>query len=218
MIFSTGFESNLPDPPSKSALMKVDLAHWNSDDWAHRLEGVDYVFHLAACKHHVAGDHPLRLWQTNVDATYALLQGCRQAEVKRVVFASSLYVYGRRELPPMAEEERIEPTTLYGISKLTGERLMDYFSECSNFTTLSLRLFFVYGPGQNISKGYPSVIVKTARRLLSGQTPLMTGDGSQQFDYVFIDDVVEAFLKEWKAKSTGRGSTSAPAGRPPLAT
>ena len=86
----------------------------------HLLEGVDYVFHLAAEKHNQSINSPCRVLDANVMGTYELLSAAAGAGVKKIVFTSSLYVYGRMSAPPMSEDEVTAPQTVYGISSLAG--------------------------------------------------------------------------------------------------
>src|SRR5262245_35337931 len=77
------------------------------------LRGVDYVFHLAAEKHNQSREEPRAVLRTNVEGTHALLCAAAAAGVRKLVFASSLYVYGRLSGPPMRETEPERPRTVY---------------------------------------------------------------------------------------------------------
>jgi UDP-glucose 4-epimerase len=159
------------------------------------LRGVDGLFHLAAEKHNQSIDSPVAVMRANIEGTYALYAAASVAGVQRVVFSSSLYAYGRMSGPPMREDEVPLPATIYGISKLAGERLLAHFTRSGAMSGRALRYFFVYGPRQWAGMGYKSVIMKNAERLLAGQPPLVFGDGAQALDYVFVDDVVDATIQ-----------------------
>src|SRR5208282_3392702 len=116
------------------------------------------------------------------------------AGVQKVVFTSSLYAYGRMGAPPLTEEEAPTPHTVYGISKLSGEHLCRHFSLLAKIPVVCLRLFFTYGPRQYSGLGYKSVIVKNFDRILNGQNPIVYGNGNQELDYIYVDDVVSALL------------------------
>jgi UDP-glucose 4-epimerase len=183
---------------------------------AHRLapllEGVDYLFHLAAEKHNQSIHSPERVLDANVIGTYELLTAAADAGVKKIVFTSSLYAYGRMTGPPMAEDEVPLPHTVYGISKLTGEHLCRHFSMQRGIPAACLRLFFVYGPRQYAGLGYKSVIVKNFDRMVKGEKPLIFGDGNQRLDYIYVADVVSALLlamsgaDEFNVFNVGSGS------------
>lgn len=158
------------------------------------LDGVDLLFHLAAEKHNQSKDDPRRVFRANVEGMHELLDVACDAGVRKVVFTSSLYAYGRTSGPDFAETEIPQPTTIYGISKLCGEHLCAHFARERGLAWNAIRYLFVYGPKQFAGMGYKSVIVKNFERLLDGLPVVVRGDGEQSLDYVFVDDAVEATL------------------------
>ena len=161
------------------------------------LAGADGLFHLAAEKHNQSLDAPVAVLRANVEGTLSLYAAARERGVRRVVFSSSLYAYGRMSGPPMREDEVPRPATIYGISKLAGEQLLVHAAKDGGLGGRALRYFFVYGPRQWAGMGYKSVILKNAERLKAGQPPLVFGNGEQALDYLFVDDVVDATLRAW---------------------
>ena len=158
------------------------------------LDGVDYVFHLAAVKHAHALQDPDAALDANIDGTYCLARAAGEAGIERMVFASSLYVYGRMQGPAFSETETPSPSTIYGISKLAGEHLLRHCASRYGLAYNALRYFFTYGPGYSAGTGYSSVITRTCERLLIGQPPVINGDGAQVFDYLYVGDVVDATI------------------------
>ncbi|NUO48988.1 MAG: NAD-dependent epimerase/dehydratase family protein [Polyangiaceae bacterium] len=158
------------------------------------LDGADLLFHLAAEKHNQSKDSPARVIASNVSGTLSLYEAAVRAGIKKIVFTSSLYAYGRMSGGPFLETERCEPRTVYGISKLTGEHLLAYTSQSLGIPYAVLRYLFIYGPKQFAGMGYKSVIVKSFERLLAGEAPIVLGDGAQSLDYVYVDDAVEATI------------------------
>jgi UDP-glucose 4-epimerase len=183
---------NLSDPDIR--IEKLELGGGNSGRLHELLHGVDYVFHLAAEKHNQSINSPCRVLEANVIGTYELLKAAVDVGVKKVVFTSSLYAYGRMGAPPMSEDETPTPYTIYGISKLSAEHLCRHFFQQAGIPVICLRLFFTYGPRQYAGLGYKSVIVKNFDRILRGQKPVVNGDGNQELDYIYVDDVVSALL------------------------
>jgi len=173
---------------------KLKLRSGANDRLRELFKDVDYVFHLAAEKHNQSINSPERVLDANVMGTYELLKAAAQTGVKKVVFTSSLYAYGRMSGPPMSEDETPVPHTVYGISKLSGEHLCRHFSVQLGLPAVSLRLFFVYGPRQYAGLGYKSVIVKNFDRMLKGEQPMIYGDGNQELDYIYVEDAVSAML------------------------
>jgi len=158
------------------------------------LRGTDYLLHLAAEKYRSEQTSPRPLLDSNVAGTLDLLTAAGRARVRKVVFSSSLYAYGRRHAPALQEDEIPRPDTVYGISKLAGEHLLRHMKKTTGIPYVVLRYFFVYGPGQYAGLGYRSVIVKNFEQLRRGQEATIYGDGRQVLDYVYVDDVVEATL------------------------
>lgn len=191
---------------------QLEIRTGSSERLAQLLGQVDYVFHLAAEKHNQSINSPERVLDANVIGTYELLRAAADARVKKIVFTSSLYAYGRMTGPPMTEDEVPVPHTVYGISKLTGEHLCRHFSMQRGVPIVCLRLFFVYGPRQYAGLGYKSVIVKNFDSMIKGEKPVIYGDGNQRLDYIYVDDVVSALLlamggaDEFNVFNVGNGS------------
>lgn len=192
--FEYGRRENLDLSDPDLRIEKLQLGGGATGRLGELLQGVDYVFHLAAEKHNQSVNSPDRTLTANVMGTYELLDAAAKAGTRKVVFTSSLYAYGRMSGPPMSENEMPAPCTIYGISKLTGELLCRHFCIHHGLPTVCLRLFFVYGPRQYAGLGYKSVIMKNFDRLLKGQNPVIHGDGNQELDYIYIDDVVSSLL------------------------
>tara|TARA_Y100000591_G_C21809047_1_gene686778 strand:- start:611 stop:1567 length:957 start_codon:yes stop_codon:yes gene_type:complete len=173
----------------KIIVHKVSLNNVSIEKLVELLKGTHFLFHLAAEKYNQSINDPLNLLKTNVIGTTALLEASLIVGIKKVVFSSSLYAYGRRNLPAMVEIEKSNPTTIYGISKLAGEHILSHYSG-HGLEYNVLRYFFVYGPRQYAGLGYKSVIIKNFQRMLSGKPPIVLGDGLQALDYSFVTDIV----------------------------
>jgi len=154
----------------------------------------DIVFHLAAEKLHQSHENQVGLLNSNVHGTWCVLEAAGRARAARVILASSLYAHGRMAGLPLREDDLPEPRTVYGVTKLAGEYLLQTARHQRRLRGLALRFFFVYGPRQFSSSGYPSVIVKNFQRLAKGERPTICGDGKQALDYVYIDDAVRALV------------------------
>jgi UDP-glucose 4-epimerase len=186
------------DPGNLGATERVELVRHELGTSPHAqlaaaLRGVTHVFHLAAEKHNQSKDAPGDVVRANITGMVELLAQADVAGVQKVVFSSSLYAHGRYAGAPLAEDDVPEPRTIYGITKLAGEHLLRHFAD-AGLASVALRYFFVYGPRQWAGTGYRSVIVKNFERLLAGQDVLVLGDGRQELDYVYVDDVVDATI------------------------
>lgn len=160
-------------------------------DIAPLLDGVSSVVHLAA----LPGVRPS--WErfdeyvdTNIIATRRLLEACLSAGVARLVIASSSSVYGNRSGGRMAEHQPPAPVSPYAVTKLAAERLAVAYAvrPDSTLSTVALRFFTVYGPGQR-----PDMLIsRLIGAALNGTEIRIFGDGSQRRDFVYVEDVVRA--------------------------
>jgi len=185
---------------ARLSIVRHVLGPRTRDELGGAMAGVDFVFHLAAEKHNQSADDPDAVLAANVVGTSQLFALAAAAGVRKTVFTSSLYAYGRYAGPPMVETEVPLPVTVYGISKLCGERLLAHYAGERTTGPRAmrgdvLRFFFVYGPRQLAGMGYKSVVVRNFERLAAGEAPVVFGDGTQALDYVFVDDVVDATIR-----------------------
>ncbi|MGC4014834.1 MAG: NAD-dependent epimerase/dehydratase family protein [Luteolibacter sp.] len=153
----------------------------------------DQVIHLAA----LAGvrpsiEQPARYVETNINGTLNILEACRKAGVKRLLFASSSSVYGAGQSPPFREAAPISHTlSPYAATKVAGEHLCAVYSHLHGMQTTCLRFFTVYGPRQR-----PDLAIhKFARLMMEGEEIPMFGDGSSLRDYTFIEDLIDGLLR-----------------------
>lgn len=160
--------------------------------------GVDCVFHLAAMvSAEESLEKPHECLEVNVTGTLCLLEAaCRQG-VARLVFSSSAAVYGDSPTCPQNEAMKPEPLTPYGISKLDGELYLEVYRRTAGLSTVSLRYFNVYGPGQNPNSNYAAAIPRFIERARQGEPLQIFGDGLQTRDFVHVTDVARANL--WAA-------------------
>lgn len=157
------------------------------------LTGANAVFHLAAVVSVLTSlEDPQTTWEVNLKGTYNVLEAARRAKVKRMVFISSSAVYGEYPKLPFKETLPVMPESPYALTKLMGEELCSLYWRLYKLETVALRLFNVYGPRQNPFSQYANAIPNFTRRLLTGQTPTIYGDGNQTRDFVYVGDVVRA--------------------------
>jgi UDP-glucose 4-epimerase len=198
---STGQKTNL-NP--KATLHTIDIADPKA---ARLLEQIkpDALSHHAAqmdVRHSVAD--PTFDARVNIIGFINLLEGCKNAGVKKVMFASSGgAVYGEQEIYPAPESHATQPASPYGVSKRTGELYLSYYHQAYGLPYIALRYANVYGPRQS-SKGEAGVVAIFLSLLLSGKTPLINGDGKQTRDYVFVGDVVAANVAALESSYIGQ--------------
>jgi UDP-glucose 4-epimerase len=156
--------------------------------------GVEVVFHLAA--RNCPSDcmiHPAATADVNVTGTVQVLEACRRAGVRKVVYADSSAVYeGLDELPSV--EARTGPVGPYAVSKEAGARFVAGYGRLYGLRYTILRYFNVYGPAQDHRRVVAPVMSAFALALLSGVPARIFGDGSKRRDFVYVDDVNDFHL------------------------
>lgn len=185
---STGLSQNV-NPGAK--FYKLDLTNADLDELFKR-EQFDYVIHQAAQTAVPRSlDAPDFDCQVNVLGTVKLLEASRKTKVKRVVFASSAAVYGNGAVPPIQEDAPAAPESFYGLSKLTVEKYLRLYRDLFGLEYVILRYANVYGERQG-DAGEGGVVSIFSRRIASGQSIRIFGDGGQTRDFVYVRDVAEA--------------------------
>ena len=164
------------------------------------MDGVDYVLHQAAVPSVPRSvKDPLTTNAANVDGTLNILIAARDADVKRVVYASSSSVYGDTPTLPKQEGMKSQPRSPYAVSKLAGELYCQAFYHVYGLEAVALRYFNVFGPRQDPESQYAAVVPKFITALLRGDPPMIFGDGKQSRDFTYVDNVVAANLLAAKA-------------------
>ncbi len=159
------------------------------------LDGVEVVFHEAAIPSVPRSvDQPKQTHVASVDGTFSLLMAARDKRVRRVVYAASSSAYGDQPTLPKAEQMSPDPLSPYAVAKLVGEYYCQVFSRVYGLETVSLRYFNVFGPRQDPGSQYSGVVSRFISALLSGEKPVIYGDGEQSRDFTYIDNVVAANL------------------------
>jgi UDP-glucose 4-epimerase len=186
---STGREANVN---AKAVVHRLDVADPQTANLVVELKPDILNHHAAQMDVRRSVADPSFDARVNIIGFVNLLQGCVRAQVKKVIFASSGgAVYGDKEPIPSAEDHATEPLSPYGVSKRAGELYLGYYHGVYGMPYVALRYANVYGPRQS-SHGEAGVVAIFIDRLLSGQAPIINGDGKQTRDYVFVADVVAA--------------------------
>ncbi len=159
------------------------------------MPGIDVVFHQAAIRITQCATEPRLALEVLVDGTYEIVEAAADADVRRIVAASSASVYGMAEDFPTGERHHpYANDTLYGAAKTFNEGLLRSFHTMRGLDYVMLRYFNVYGPRMDIYGLYTEVLIRWMERIESGQSPLILGDGQQTMDFVFTEDIARANL------------------------
>jgi UDP-glucose 4-epimerase len=152
------------------------------------VDGVDGIFHMAVLPLGPTVENPRVGLDVNVVGTFNVFEVARDAGSPKVVFSSASSVYGDTD-ETMDETHPLGARTMYGASKIAGEYFLRSFNDQYNLPYVTLRYMNVYGPRQE-----GGLVMAVARRVLAGEAPSITGDGSQSFDFVHVADVAGANL------------------------
>lgn len=157
----------------------------------------EYVFHEAAqAGVRISVENPFKPNNVNVLGTLNVLQASLEADVERVINASSSSVYGKVEYLPFDEKHPTQPVSPYGVSKLAAEHYCRVFYEVYGLATVSLRYFTVYGPRMR-----PDLAISIfTGKMLNNEPITIFGDGEQTRDFTYIEDIVNVNMKLLEAK------------------
>ena len=195
---STAQPIRLKDVRGSIEFVEGDLADERVSDEV--VSGVDYVLHQAAVPSVQRSIcDPVATNRANVTATLNILESCRKAGIRRLVYAASSSAYGDTEVLPKAEEMSPNPLSPYALQKLVGERYCKLYYDLYGLETVSLRYFNVFGPGQDPHSEYSAVIPKFITKLLAKEPITVYGDGEQSRDFTYVENVVEANLLALRA-------------------
>jgi len=188
---STGFESNIPQA---AEFLKLDIS---KEDFINKLTKIrfDYVFHLAAqTSGEISFEDPAYDVKTNVMGTLLLLNWSMEKRVKGFIYASSMSIYGDDQDLPVKETSPSRPLSFYGVGKLASEKYIDIFVK-KGLPVTSLRLFNVYGPGQNMENLKQGMVSIYMAYIAKDEPILVKGSRDRFRDFIYIDDVVDAFIR-----------------------
>lgn len=195
--FTSGFRSNVhPD----AALIEGDMRDDTLLEEA--MAGVDIVFHQAGLVSVTKSiEEPKRNHEANVSATVSVLDYARKEDA-RVVLASSAAIYGAPQSLPISEDHSKNPTSPYGMDKLTADRYARFYHDQYGVETIALRYFNAYGPRQ-VANAYSGVVSIFLDQAKNGEPITVEGDGSQTRDFVYVFDIVQANLRAAAADVSG---------------
>ncbi len=187
----TNLTDALRDPRVNVFPLGGDILH--TDILNQAMKGIDGVFHFAALWLLHCHDFPRSAFNVNIGGVFNVLEACVNNGVNRVVFSSSASVYGDAITEPMTEDHPYNNTNFYGATKVAGEQMARalfhrYKDSDKRFEYVGLRYMNVYGPRQDYQGAYISVIMKILDRIDAGLPPIVYGDGSQAYDFVYVED------------------------------
>jgi len=191
--FFTGYKENLAGLP-------VELVEGDVEDASlvrRLVSSVEYVFHLAVRNIIVSTKEPIKDFTTNVGGTINVLEAClaEKSHIKRLVYTSSVSVYGNARYLPVNEDDPKIILNPYAAGKLSAENYCMAYFETYGLPVSIVRYSNVYGPNQRPENPYCGVISKFISNALAGAPLRIYGDGEQTRDFTYVDDAVEATIR-----------------------
>ncbi len=200
--FATGKRENIAHLLSNPNYTLIEGDIRNLDDCKKAVEGVEYVLHQAALGSVPRSiKDPITSNDVNVGGFLNMLVASRDANVKRFIYAASSSTYGDSKALPKVEDEIGKPLSPYAITKYVNELYADVFSKTYGLETIGLRYFNVFGRKQDPNGAYAAVIPKFVSQFMSGESPVINGDGEYSRDFTYIDNVIQANLLSIVAES-----------------
>jgi len=188
------FSGKLENLPQSPLLEFIEGSVTDYNIFLKLAKEVDIIIHEAARNIIISIENPKEDYEVNVGGTLNVLLAAREAEVNRVVYASSVSIYGNSRYLPINEDDGYNLLSPYAVSKFAGENYCAAFYESYNLPTAIVRYSNIYGKNQNPENPYCGVIGKFFAKVLANLPPEIHGDGEQTRDFTYIDDAVKATL------------------------
>lgn len=188
------------DPRCTQFMDGADVRDTDTLDAA--MQGCDYVLHLAAMWLLHCKDYPRTAFHVNIEGTFNVLEACVRNKIKKLVYSSSASVYGDAVEVPMTESHPFMNRNFYGATKIAGEAMCRAFYDRYGLDYVGLRYMNVYGPHQDQTAAYTGVIPIMLNKIDANEPPVINGDGSQAYDFIYVEDVARCNVLAIQAEAT----------------
>ena len=189
--FLTGHSNNLKDFNNHPNFSFIEADICDFDSCLDASKKIDYVLHQAALGSVPRSiKDPILSNQINVSGFLNMLEASKQNGIKRFVYAASSSTYGDSKALPKVEDSIGKPLSPYAITKYVNELYAEIYSSTYGIETIGLRYFNVFGRRQDPKGSYAAVVPKFVSQFLSGESPLINGNGSFSRDFTYIDNVI----------------------------
>lgn len=203
--FSTGSITNIEEFKSSPAFELIEGDIRDLATCQQAVEGIDYVSHQAALGSVPRSiNDPITTNDVNISGFLNMLVACRDAKVKRMIYAASSSTYGDHPGLPKVEEQIGNPLSPYAVTKYVNELYASVFSKTYDFHTIGLRYFNVFGPKQNPHGPYAAVIPLFIEAVLKKESAKINGDGETSRDFTFVENAVQANIKALLAEGINK--------------
>ena len=202
--FFLGKEANLLEAKRNYTALKVfnqDASNYEEMCSIMKKESLEVVFNLAIIPLPASLTDPRWVYEHNVNITLCLCELARERYYDTLIHFSSSEAYGSCQYAPMDEQHSLNPTTPYGASKAATDHLVLSYYKSFGIDAAIIRPFNNYGPRQN-EGNYAGVIPLTIQRILSGEAPVVYGDGEQTRDYIYVTETADAAVEIYDCKDS----------------
>ncbi len=163
------------------------------------MEGKDFVVCLAAMWLLHCKDFPRTAFDVNIGGTFNVLEACVNNKIKKLIWSSSASVYGDAVELPMTENHPYNNKNFYGATKIAGEAMATAFNDRYGLQVIGLRYMNVYGPHQDQTAAYTGVVPIMLNKIEANEAPVINGDGSQAYDFIYVEDVAKCNVDALKS-------------------
>ncbi len=196
----SNISEQLTDPrcsmyPNGGDIREIDLLN-------DAMKDKDVVVHLAAMWLLHCKDFPRTAFHVNIEGTFNVLEACVANNIQRLVYSSSASVYGDAVEVPMTEEHPFNNRNFYGATKISCEAMCRAFHDRYGLDYVGLRYMNVYGPHQDQTAAYTGVIPIMLNKIDENVAPVINGDGTQAYDFIYVEDVARCNVKAIEASAT----------------
>jgi len=196
--FCTGKMDNLENVKDDLRIIKGDIN--NYEEVSNAIKGHDLVIHQAFPYGVATRELDKQFVEDGAIGTFNILRAAVEHDIEKVLYASTVAVYGRQQYTPLDENHPKNPFLPYGATKLLGELYCSTINNVFGLDTVSLRYFNVYGP--RYATFDHSAMIHFLERVIQNECLLIYGDGSQVRDYTYIDDIVQGTILALKKDNT----------------
>jgi UDP-glucose 4-epimerase len=177
------------------------------DDVRKAVKGVDFVVHTASLMGRESTENLRAAFEVNIRGTFNLIEESVASEVKKFIYSSSMNIYGEPLVSPITEEHPFNTSAMYGTGKAASELFLRLWKRSKGLDYIALRYAVVYGPRQHYRGTNSLYIAESFDRIDRGLPPIIYGDGSQSYDYVYVEDVARANVLSLKSPVSGESFT-----------
>ncbi|NPV85290.1 MAG: NAD-dependent epimerase/dehydratase family protein [Anaerolineae bacterium] len=197
--FVRGTRANLEQAIKDPRVRVVEASMLDRETLRRELHGAAGVFLLASLWLGECVNDPRSAWEVNVMGSWNVVEACRDLGIQRIVYSSSASVYGNALYTPMTEEHPFNNRTTYGATKIAIEQMFRAIYEQHKLPFVGYRYMNIYGPRMDYKGTYVSVIMKVLDKIFAGEPPVIYGDGTQVYDFIYVSDVAEANILGMKS-------------------